>query len=29
MTKSFPYLAMDSAGRRTILCDYPVPMFGD
>ena len=29
MTKSFPYLALDSAGRRTILCDYPVPMFGD
>src|ERR1700720_292763 len=27
MTKSFPYLAMDSAGNRTILCDYPVPMF--
>ena len=29
MTKSFPYLALDSAGRRTILCDHPVPMFGD
>jgi hypothetical protein len=29
MTKSFPYLAFDSAGRRTILCDHPVPMFGD
>jgi hypothetical protein len=28
MTKSFPYLALDSAGRRTILCDHPVPMFG-
>jgi hypothetical protein len=28
-TKSFPYLALDSAGRRTILCDHPVPMFGD
>jgi hypothetical protein len=27
MTKSFPYLALDSAGERTILCDYPVPMF--
>ena len=27
MTKSFPYLAMDSAGKRTILCDYPVKMF--
>jgi hypothetical protein len=27
MTKSFPYLAMDAAGERTILCDYPVPMF--
>ena len=29
MTKSFPYLALNSAGRRTILCDHPVPMFGD
>src|ERR1700730_13356826 len=29
MTKSLPYLALDSAGRRTILCDHPVPMFGD
>jgi hypothetical protein len=30
MTKSFlPYLALDSAGRRTILCDHPVPMVGD
>ena len=29
MTKSFPYLALDSVGRRTILCDHPVPMFGD
>jgi hypothetical protein len=29
MTRSFPYLALDSAGRRTILCDHPVPMFGD
>jgi hypothetical protein len=29
MTKRFPYLALDSAGRRTILCDHPVPMFGD
>ena len=27
MTKSFPFLAMDSAGKRTILCDYPVKMF--
>ena len=27
MTKDFPYLALDSAGKRTILCDYPVPMF--
>jgi hypothetical protein len=27
MTKSFPYLAMDSAGKRTILCDYPIKMF--
>jgi hypothetical protein len=27
MTKSFPYLAMDSAGKRTILCDHPVKMF--
>ena len=29
MTKSFPYLALNSVGRRTILCDHPVPMFGD
>jgi hypothetical protein len=29
MTKSFPYLALDSTGRRMILCDHPVPMFGD
>ena len=27
MTKSFPYLAMDSAGRQSILCDYPIKMF--
>src|ERR1700730_10160750 len=27
MTKDFPYLALDSAGKRTILCDYPVKMF--
>ena len=27
MAKSFPYLAMDSAGKRTILCDYPIKMF--
>jgi hypothetical protein len=27
MTKGFPYLALDSAGERTILCDYPVKMF--
>jgi hypothetical protein len=27
MAKSFPYLAMDSAGKPTILCDYPVKMF--
>jgi len=27
MTKSFPYLALDSAGERTILCDYPIKMF--
>jgi hypothetical protein len=27
MTKSFPYLAMDSAGKRSILCDYPIKMF--
>jgi hypothetical protein len=27
MTRSMPYLALDSAGERTILCDYPVKMF--
>jgi hypothetical protein len=27
MTKDFPYLAMDSAGERTILCDHPIKMF--
>jgi hypothetical protein len=27
MTRSMPYLALDSAGKRTILCDYPVKMF--
>src|ERR1700737_2108629 len=27
MTKSFPYLAMDSTGRQSILCDYPIKMF--
>jgi hypothetical protein len=29
MTKSFPYLAMDSAGKRSILCDYPIKMFSN
>jgi len=27
MTRSMPYLALDSAGKRTILCDYPIKMF--
>jgi hypothetical protein len=27
MAESFPYLAMDSAGKRTILCDHPVKIF--
>src|ERR1700732_5488027 len=27
MAESFPYLALDSAGKRTILCDHPVKMF--
>jgi hypothetical protein len=27
MAKFEPYLALDSAGERTILCDYPIKMF--
>src|ERR1700736_2482920 len=27
MTRSMPYLALDSAGKRTILCDYPIKTF--
>jgi hypothetical protein len=27
MTRSMPYLALDSAGKRTILCDHPIKMF--
>jgi hypothetical protein len=28
MTKNLPYLALDSAGERTILCDYGLPLAG-
>jgi len=27
--KDFPYLALDSAGEKTILCDYPIKMFSN
>src|ERR1700730_10225024 len=27
MTRSMPYLALDPAGKRTILCDHPAKMF--